>query len=176
MCAFRVWSGLLLVAAFVGGLSVPCRAASYSGTLAQSGVVWISDGSQPAALPESSIHNTHKAFVPELLVITAGSAVRFPNDDQFFHSIYSEGGPDPFDIGFYDSGPGKLVLFARPGVVSLRCHIHGTMHATVVVVDGPWAQTQSPNEKYTLTGVRPGNHVLHIWSLEAGERTSEVSI
>jgi hypothetical protein len=161
---------LALVAAvsLFAALALPCRAASYTGVLAQAGVVWISDDSAPAALPESEMRNTHKAFVPDLLVIT--------NDDAFFHSIYSESGPDAFDIGFYDNGPGKLVPFPKPGVVSVRCHIHGTMHATIIVVDGPWAQTHSSNQTYTLTNVRPGNHVLHRWSLEDGEQTSAVTV
>jgi hypothetical protein len=126
-------------------------------------------------MPDAEMRNTHKSFVPDLLVISAGTSVRFPNDDPFFHSIYSDSGPDAFDIGFYDNGPGKVVPFSKPGVVSVRCHIHGTMHATIVVVDGPWAQTHSPNEKYTLTNVRPGNHVLHTWSLDGGEKTSQVT-
>jgi hypothetical protein len=122
------------------------------------------------------MRNTHKSFVPDFLVITAGSSVRFPNDDSFFHSIYSESPADPFDIGFYDNGPGKLVPFAKSGVVEVRCHIHGTMHATILVVDGPWAQTKAPGEKYTLTGVRPGSHVLHEWSEQSGEKTTRVNL
>ncbi len=122
------------------------------------------------------MRNTHKAFVPDVVVITAGSSVRFPNDDAFFHSIYSESSPDPFDIGFYDNGPGKLVTFPKSGVIAVRCHIHGTMHAAIIVVDGPWAQTHAPGEAYTLGNVRPGNHVLHMWSPDAGEKTAPVHL
>jgi plastocyanin len=162
--------------ALLAALALPCPAATYSANLAQPGVVWISDDSKPAALPESEMRNKEKSFVPDLLVITAGSSVRFPNDDPFFHSIYSEGGPDAFDIGFYDSGPGKVVAFPKPGVNLVRCHIHGTMHATIVVVDGPFAQTRDAGEKYTLTGVRPGSHILHSWSLAGGETTTPVKL
>lgn len=144
--------------------------------MAQPGVAWISDDSRPAALADIEMRNTHKAFVPDALVITAGTAVRFPNDDPFFHSIYSEGGPDPFDIGFYDNGPGKVVTFANPGVVLVRCHIHGTMHGTIVVVDGPWAQTRAADEKFTLTGIRSGKHVLHLWTPQTGEKTLLVTV
>jgi hypothetical protein len=120
--------------------------------------------------------NSHKTFVPDLLVVTVGTAVRFPNDDDFFHSIYSELGPDPFDIGFYDTGPGKYVLFEHPGVVAVRCHIHGSMHATIIVVDGPWAQTHTPGETYTLVNVRPGRHLLHSWSPTNGSAETNVTL
>jgi plastocyanin len=164
------------VVAWLALAAVPAFAADVSGTLPDPGIVWVSDGSHPAAMPEATMRNTHKSFQPDLLVITPGTNVRFPNDDDFFHSIYSDSTPDPFDIGFYDNGPGKLVPFARPGVNAIRCHIHGSMHGTIIVVDGPWAQTSTPNEKYVLHDVRPGEHVLHIWTLEGGEKTSKIKV
>ncbi len=164
-----------IVAAFGLGTLAPAGASTYRGTLVQPGVVWISDGSAPAPPVEAEMRNVHKAFVPALLVITAGSSVRFPNDDGFFHSIYSAGPPDPFDIGFYDNGPGKTVGFGVAGVVTVRCHVHGSMHATIVVVDGPWAQTPAPNQPYVLTNVRPGKHTLHVWSSD-GEKTSSIEL
>jgi plastocyanin len=168
--------GWALTCALVVAGANPCGAATYSGTLATPGVAWISDDSKPAVGPESEMRNAQRAFLPDLLVITAGSSVRFPNDDAFYHSIYAESGPDPFDIGFYDNGPGKVVSFPLPGVVSVRCHIHGTMHATIVVVDGPSAQTHAPNEHYALNGVRPGVHELHEWTLDGGEKTRSVKL
>lgn len=165
-----------MTCALVVAAANPSFAATYSGSLASPGVVWISDDSKPAVAPESEMRNTHRAFVPDLLVITAGSSVRFPNDDPFYHSIYAESGPDPFDIGFYDNGPGKVVPFPKPGVVLVRCHIHGTMHAAIVVVDGPSAQTHGPNEQYVLTGVRPGTHMLHEWTPDGGEKARPVKL
>ncbi len=169
-----VWAigaaGFVLATASIGA------AATYSGTLAQAGVVWISDESKPAPVPEAQMRNVNKAFVPDLIVITAGSSVRFPNDDAFFHSIFSQGAPDPFDIGFYDNGPGKTVAFPNAGVATVRCHIHGTMHGTIVIVDGPWVKTDAANQKYTLDNVRPGLHVLHEWTLDGGERKLSVRV
>jgi plastocyanin len=173
---FAALRNIAIAITVVAAAGVPCYAASYSGSLPEAGVAWISDGSNPTALPESQMRNAHKAFIPDFLVITVGSAVRFPNEDDFFHSIYSESSPNTFDIGFYDNGPGKVVTFSKPGVVAIRCHIHGTMHATIVVVNGPWAQTHDPNEKYTLTDVRPGNYVLHTWSPATGEKTTPVKV
>jgi plastocyanin len=152
-------------------------AATYRGTLASPSVAWISDGSHPAGVAaEFAMTNEDKSFQPNLLVIPAGSNVRFPNEDPFFHSIYSDSAPDPFDIGFYDTGPGKVVSFPTPGVVAVRCHIHGSMHATIVVVDGPYAVTDRPGEAYEITNVRPGRHVLHVWTPADGEKTVEITL
>jgi plastocyanin len=151
-------------------------AGTYTGTLAKPGVVWISDGSKPSPAPEVSMHNVHKTFLPEIIAIPRGTSVRFPNDDVFYHSIYSESPADPFDIGFYDAGPGKVVPFPNTGVIDVRCHIHGSMRGVIVVVDGPFAQTTSPSATYTLTNVRPGNHQLHVWTPDDGEKKIMVHI
>jgi hypothetical protein len=96
--------------------------------------------------------------------VPAGASVRFPNDDEFYHSVYSISPSNPFDLGLYDNGPGKTVEFDTPGIVEVRCHVHGSMHATIVVVDGPFVTTTQPNERYELDGIARGPHVLHVWT------------
>ena len=112
-------------------------------------VVWVS---APKAAPkpiEGVLTNQNRSFIPPLIVIPVGSTMRFPNEDPFFHSIYSTSPADPFDIGFYDTGPGKTVPFPNPGIIDVHCHIHASMHATIIVADGPYAQ--SANGTYTLS-------------------------
>lgn len=157
-----------------------CRsaaAATVQGTLSEAGVVWVSDGSKPApSTDQTTLRQTSRTFVPNLLVVPAGSSVLFPNDDDYIHSVYSLQGPDYFDIGFYSKGPGKLVTFPRPGVNQIACHIHASMHAVIVVVDGPFAQIKSSGESFTLTDVRPGLHAIHVWTLAGGERTGPLRV
>jgi hypothetical protein len=154
----------------------PASAATVRGTLALPGVVWVSDGSAPVPGPEQLMRQHDKTFVPDLVVVSVGGSVRFPNDDNFYHSVYSASDDDPFDIGFYDTGPGKLVTFATAGVDQITCHIHAIMHATVVVVDGPWARTMGNGQGFILNNVRPGKHDLHVWSLDGGERKMPLDV
>jgi hypothetical protein len=142
---------------------LPALAAAYGGVASVPSVVWIT-GTVPPPLDGAAIHQTQKSFVPALLVIPAGTSVRFPNDDAFYHSVYSDSPSNPFDLGLYDNGPGKDVVFSNSGVVEVRCHVHGSMHATIVVVDGPFALTTRPNERYRIEGVAPGQRTLHVWT------------
>jgi plastocyanin len=157
-------------------VSAPVTGVDVRGTLAEPGIVWVEDGSRTAPAAEVVMANTDKTFVPGVVVVTAGSTVRFPNNDPFFHSIYSESDVDPFDIGFYDNGPGKSVPFNKPGVVAVRCHIHGSMHGTIVVVDGPWTQTTQANQTYVLPNVARGRHLLHVWTPDGGEKVTEIRL
>lgn len=132
-------------------------------------VVWISAPSAVPAPGNFTMVNHDKSFIPEFLVIPIGSTVRFPNEDAFYHSIYSDSPEDPFDIGYYDTGPGKVVRFPRSAVVRVHCHIHVYMHATIVVVNGPFARPT--DNRYTLYGVPTGRYALHTWSERRGEHT-----
>jgi plastocyanin len=154
---------MLAFALAILGSALPAAAATYSGVAGAPGVVWITSIA-PAPRADASIRQTQKSFVPSLVVISPGSTVRFPNDDRFYHSVYSDSPSNPFDLGLYDNGPGKSVVFENTGVVDVRCHVHGTMHATIVVVDGPFAITTHPNERYRIEGLPSGPHALHVWT------------
>ena len=141
-------------------------------------VVWLTPIGTPVDPPKQTeipkLVQKDKAFHPSLLVIPVGGKVEFPNEDPFFHSIYSTSPADPFDIGFYDTGPGKEVPFPNAGIIDVHCHIHASMHATIIVADGPYAQ--SANGAYTLSGVPAGKYELHAWDLAHGDRTMTIDV
>ena len=137
-------------------------------------VVWIT---APTAIPKPTtvdVHNKNRTFDPPVVVIAQGSSVRFPNDDSFYHSIYSDSTIDPFDIGFYGPGPGKTVDFPKPGIINLHCHIHTYMHGTVIVTDGPFAMASNGN--YEIDNVPAGKHTLHTWVPLFGEKKFTVTV
>ncbi|HVA28628.1 MAG TPA: carboxypeptidase regulatory-like domain-containing protein, partial [Candidatus Baltobacteraceae bacterium] len=137
-------------------------------------VLWIG-GLSSWVKPETfEMRNRDRTFIPPFVVIPVGSSIRFPNDDPFYHSIYSNSTADPFDIGYYGPGPGKSVVFNTTGVVEVHCHIHASMHATIVVADGPY--TIAAGGSYTLENVPPGKYTMHAWTPGSGERTINVNV
>lgn len=171
-------SASFALAAVLLALTPPLAApeSTLTGTLAAPGVVWVSDGSRPAPSAGAVNSQAGRTFIPDLAVVTAGSTIRFRNDDDVDHSVYSLSPADPFDLGIYEPGPGKDVAFANPGVVEIRCHIHRHMHATLIVVDGPYARVETAGAAWRLEGVRAGRHVLHLWNAESGETTRLVRV
>ncbi|MBC5815348.1 MAG: hypothetical protein GIW97_02300, partial [Candidatus Eremiobacteraeota bacterium] len=127
---------VLAAAGFCLAAAASAVAATVSGNMEHPGVVWISQ-SAPAKAGEFDMRNRDRQFIPELLIVHAGDSVRFPNDDPYYHSIYSVTPQDPFDIGYYGTGPGKVVPFGTFGAIEVRCHINPSMHGTIVVADGP---------------------------------------
>lgn len=169
-----LWSSVLAAAA-VAFAPLAAGAATYADVMAAPGVAWIS-GTPPVPADRLTMRQTARAFVPDVLVVPAGSSVTFPNDDAFYHSVFSTSPGNAFDMGLYDTGPGKSVSFAVPGIVDIRCHVHGSMHATVVVVDGPFARTTQPGERFRLDGLKAGRRTLHVWTPDGGETTRSVVV
>lgn len=137
-------------------------------------IVWVSAPDAIPNAPEAQMRNHYRTFQPPYIVIPVGGTIRFPNDDPFYHSIYSNSTADPFDIGYYGPGPGKVVTFSKPGVIDVHCHIHAAMHANIIVADGPY--TVASGGTYTLANVPAGNHALHAWDPVHGERTMNVTV
>lgn len=153
-------------------LESAAAAATIDGRIKEQGVVWLS-GAPAAAAVQLEMRNKDRSFVPPLLVVSTGSTVRFPNDDYFYHSIYASDGPDDFDVGYYLEGPGKVFTFSKPGVVNIRCHIHPSMHGTIIVVDGPAQQTSGA---FHFANIAPGKYTLHTWNAGTNDERKEALV
>ena len=162
-------------AGFVLAAALPAAAASFTGFAKVPTIAWITQGA-PSPGAEAAVRQTAKVFVSDVLVVTVGTAVRFPNDDNYFHSVYSESPGNTFDLGLYDTGPGKSITAAAPGVIDVRCHVHGSMHATIVVVDGPFARTAGADQSFRIDGVTPGAKTLHVWSGGSDVKTTSIVV
>lgn len=69
----------------------------------------------------------------ETLVIKAGDAVRFRNEDPYFHNIFSLSEIKLFDLGSFPKGDTRSVTFEKVGIVELECAIHPEMQLKVEV-------------------------------------------
>src|SRR5206468_1183536 len=61
----------------------------------------------------------HHAFVPRVLVVPRGTAVRFVNHDGVYHEIFSNSPVRRFDTGSAGPLQSRVVTFDTPGVVPL---------------------------------------------------------
>jgi hypothetical protein len=96
-------------------------------------VVFLEDlpGDQPITRPASNprMLQQHGRFIPHVLPVLAGSTIEFPNQDNFYHNVFSVVAGDRFDLGRFGAGKSKEQQFDEPGVVVVRCEIHSGMKA-----------------------------------------------
>ena len=105
-----------------------------------------------------------KMFSPSMLVVPVGSVVSFPNNDPFFHNVFSLFNGQRFDLGLYQAGQTRNVTFSRAGVSYIFCNIHPEMAAAIIALDTPHYALVDEQGDATLTHVPTGTYILHVWS------------
>jgi len=174
-------AALVLLFALLGAAGTPERGAirgrvtvRQSGAVADaSGVVLYVVGFNEPPPPEAAeIRQEGKRFVPEILPITAGQAVSFPNDDPVFHNVFSPSPVHKFDLGQYPKGEAKTKRFPAVGVVDVFCNIHPQMAATILVLPNRRYARARPDGSFRIDDVPPGRFTLYAYSRRAGEPVS----
>ncbi|MCG9876736.1 MAG: plastocyanin/azurin family copper-binding protein [Leptospiraceae bacterium] len=89
-----------------------------------------------SAIYAAKIHTVgqkDRKFTVSELSIAVGDSVDFPNQDEFFHNVYSLSPAKIFDLGSYKKGESKKVIFDKAGVVEVKCAIHPDMKMIITV-------------------------------------------
>jgi plastocyanin len=115
-------------------------------------------------------------FRPSVVAVTVGSTVEFPNEDPFFHNVFSLSKVATFDLGRYPSGELRSRQFVRPGIVKVFCHLHAQMSALIVVLDHPWFTVPAETGTFRLRDIPAGEHTLAAWHERIGERREQVHV
>ena len=136
-------------------------------------VMWLSP-LQAGAIRPAAAHPTtyrlvqkNKQFSPHLLVVPTGASVEFPNEDPFFHNVFSLFNGKRFDLGLYESGTTRSVRFDREGVSYIFCNIHPEMGAVVLSLSTPYYGISTASGLVIIHNVPPGSYRLNAWSEDA---------
>ena len=108
-------------------------------------VLWLSpvqpvpmEPATEASHPTYTLLQKNRMFTPHVLVVPLGASVSFPNADPFFHNVFSLYNGKRFDLGLYEKGTNRQVVFSREGVSYIFCNIHPEMSAVVLALKTPW--------------------------------------
>lgn len=165
-CALRVLRVLLFIA------SGPAIAAGVDGTVTDAAGAPVADAvvyalpavPRPPSSPRAAIiDQIDKEYVPFVVPVQAGAAVRFPNKDNIRHHVYSFSPAKPFELKLYSGTPAKPVIFDKPGPVALGCNIHDWMVGYIYVVDSPWFAKTDKSGIAKLEGLPAGEYQVRVW-------------
>ncbi len=131
-------------------------------------MLWLTPlhGSIRAAAPPAAgftLAQRNKEFVPHLLIIPVGSVVHFPNQDPFFHNVFSLFEGRRFDLGLYEAGTSRDINFPREGVSYIFCNIHPEMSAVVIALSTSYFSAADGNGRFRVQHVTPGTYAVHVW-------------
>lgn len=136
-------------------------------SVAPASVIWLTPlenkAPPPAKVGLYVLAQKNKQFTPHLLVVPAGSVVQFPNQDPYFHNVFSLFNGRRFDLGLYEAGSTRSVRFSREGVSYVFCNIHPEMSAVVLALATPYFAIVEKQDA-EIHDVPPGQYRLHVWS------------
>ena len=129
-------------------------------------VVWISatDGRKHRTIRSRRLmRQQSKRFIPHVLATEVGTEVDFPNEDPFFHNVFSIYNGRRFDLGLYASGETRPVAFTRPGISFICCNIHPQMSAVVLALDTPFHTVSDRRGLFSIEGIPEGRYRVEFW-------------
>jgi plastocyanin len=135
-------------------------------------VVWLTPAQPretPRPAPVARLVQKDKRFSPHVIAVRTGSEIEFPNQDPFFHDVFSIYRGKPFDLGLYESGAVRKVRFSQPGVSYIFCSIHPEMSAAVVAVPTPYFAVTAADGSFQIGHLPPGRYQIEFWYELASE-------
>jgi plastocyanin len=121
-------------------------------------------GKLPPQKPATAIIDQIKRrFVPKVSVVQTGTAITFPNKDNFEHDVYSFSPAKKFELHLYHGVPANPVVFDKPGLVVMGCNIHDTMVAYLLVVETPYFAKTDAGGRATLDNLPADKYRLTAW-------------
>jgi len=141
-------------------------------------VVYLADIRPDGAVApmRARIAQRDEQFEPQLTVITTGSTVDFPNEDPYFHNVFSLSRAATFNLGRYRTGTSRARQFNDPGIVKVFCQIHSQMNATIVVLDHPWFAIPDAEGRFTIANVPAGDRTIVAWHERIGEKRERLRV
>ena len=116
-----------------------------------------------ATAPVATVAQKGGEFSPYVTPVRTGTVVRFPNEDQVQHHVYSVSKAKPFEIPLYAGNEEHSEVFDKPGVVTVGCNIHDWMVAYVVVLDTPWFARSGEDGLIRLADLPAGRYRYEVW-------------
>jgi plastocyanin len=133
MSAHKMIAGIILILAVVAS-AYYVFFKDAGGTKTESPLTTPSQSVSGTSSEEVVVNIQNFSFVPSLLVVKAGTKVRWVNSDTAPHTVSSDSG-DLLNSQVLASGQSFSFTFTRPGSVSYHCALHPAMKGTVNVTD-----------------------------------------
>ncbi|WDE05898.1 hypothetical protein SG34_002910 [Thalassomonas viridans] len=133
------------------------------------------DGQQQAKTGKTlDIGQVNKTFTPYISVMQSGNTVRFYNQDDITHHIYSVTGSHKFSIKIRSGEQMLKQDFTQAGEVVMGCNIHDWMSGYLLVLDTPYFDKTDSQGQLVLDVAEPGQYRLTAWHPQMQEKDNRL--
>lgn len=121
------------------------------------------------------INQLNKSFAPYISVIQVGNKVRFHNQDDITHHIYSPIGDNKFAFKILSGQQQVMEDFTTTGEVAMGCNIHDWMSGHLLIVDTPYFDKTNDNGQTSFVIKDEGNYQLTVWHPQMNEANNQIT-
>lgn len=115
-------------------------------------------------------------FEPHVLPVAVGTTVRWPNEDDIYHNVFSMSDTKEFDLGYYKKEKTPELVFDKVGRVDVFCAIHSKMHCIILVLPNAFFASADARGRYQIRDVPPGTYRVRAWHERLPGRTLSVTV
>lgn len=122
--------------------------------------------------PAALIDQRDMIFLPRVVAVQHGQAVRFENNDLCNHGVMaiSKLPANQFNLFVTSSQPYEHVFEPQKNPIPIGCALHPWMRAWVHVASHPWFAVTDKDGKFNIDRVPAGKHTLHFRHPDTGLR------
>jgi plastocyanin len=119
------------------------------------------------------ISQNKKKFTPYIAVLQKGQKIKFKNQDDVTHHIYSVSGKNRFDFKIKAGEDNSNIGISTLGEVAMGCNIHDWMSGYVLVVDTPYFNKTTSTGMSNFEKIPSGKYKLTIWHPQLDTNNNE---
>jgi plastocyanin len=130
----------------------------------------------PSGPAPTKIVQKDATFEPHVLPVVVGTTVRWPNEDDIFHNVFSMTETQDFNLGFYKKEKVPEVRFDKLGRVDVFCAIHINMHCIILVLPNPFFAVADAHRRYVIPNVPAGTYRVKAWHERMPSQVKEIVV
>jgi len=144
-------------------------------------LVYVKSGlsaTHPAPTEPAVIDQQGCAYVPPVVVVQVGQALKIRNSDNTFHNVHTWSTVNAaFNIAQPRKGMEATRTFEKPEILfPVRCDIHSWMRASIVVLPHPFHTVTGPDGTFTIKGLPAGEYEIEALHEKLKALTGKVTV
>lgn len=128
-------------------------------------------GKEPILLDQ-----TQCRFEPHVIVIPAGSTVKYMNSDTVSHNVHTMAMKNKSFNNTIPAGASQEQKLDKAEAITLKCDIHPWMSAYMFVADTNYAAITGADGSFSIDGLPAGEYSIKVWHESLGKGKGKVTI